>query len=197
MDLVCGVFQPELMPDWFSKVGPAIAAFVAVGVFVVSRWYARGDLRAKRRVLRVMLVEHIKDALYFAEAMRDEFKLPALPEFTSHAPNWAQRGIYEMAGSDRLFELQGDLVAVADHGDETVAEFIEACRRFRRRIDELARIERCPLEEGELGGKLKWVHDKVVERGIERAAQAIDELRRTGKAALAHLERLVPTTKFA
>ena len=60
MDLMCGPFQPDLLLDRISKLGPAIAAFVAVSVLIANRWYVRRDLRARREVLRAMLVAHIK-----------------------------------------------------------------------------------------------------------------------------------------
>jgi hypothetical protein len=188
MEWMCGPFQPDLLPDWLSKIGPAIAAFVAVGLFAMTRWYARRDLRAKRRVLRVMLIGHIRDALYYAHGLQNEFtsQNPAQAFGTAH---FAKRGMYELPGTERLLDLQGELIGSADHGDEIVAEFIEKCRIFRGCIDELAKFS---ISDGSTTGASGIIYERLAVRTVMRAHAGVNDVHQTGQAAVAHLERLLP-----
>jgi hypothetical protein len=171
MGWLCGPFQPELL------FGPAVAAFVAVGVLVANRWYTRRDLRSKRRVLRAMLIGHIREAASFAETMREHFRSRP-QDRVLHTSTAAKLGSYQLPSEDRLLDLQGDLVSVADHGDETVAEFIEACRRYRHRIAELAKLGEYHYPDAD-----------------DPAAIALDEVFHAGENALAHLGKLVPSKR--
>src|SRR5688572_2543070 len=131
MDGVCGVFRPDLIPDWLSKSGPAIAAFVAVFVYSMNRWHARRDLNAKRSVLRAMLFKHIERALLQAFAMQQP-SICARHLTPRRIFDLARVGVYSILGTDRLLELQCELLRVADYGDDAIAVFLEALHIYQK-----------------------------------------------------------------
>jgi hypothetical protein len=189
MDWMCGPFQPELLPDWFSKVGPAIAAFVAVGVFAMNRWYVKRDLRAKRRVLRVMLVELIRRTCLHASLMQERIRC-SRSDLTMLLlmPRGARRGRLSLRGTDRLFVLQADLLGLADKGDEIVAEFIESCRLYRYQLDELANVKQPPKDIS----KVVWNQYAVLVEDITADfVPTLIKLQEKGKVAISHLQRQV------
>lgn len=137
MDLLCGPFTPALIPDWLSKVGPAVAALVATSLYGLTRWHAGRDLTAKRDVLLSILGEtigrvwvcmcHLQTALDETCKVRDD------GEFEKRSADRCARVLesFELLmerNSQRLYDLQDELVRLARNGDDTFAIFIEGYR---------------------------------------------------------------------
>lgn len=134
MDGLCGVFRPDLIPDWIAKVGPGVAALIAVVLYGLNRWHVRQDLAGKREVLRAMITERLWEACRQVSQRRKLFE-----DYRKEGrTRW--RSVVEDAKLmkiDRLMELQPELLKIGIRGDGVLAAFIESCRTYEHTVTAL------------------------------------------------------------
>lgn len=129
IESVCGVFQPALIPDWFSKIGPALAVLIGLLLYHLTRRNTIKDLRARRKVLHAILRQHVSAGARFAKDARKELEQMLEGKGTSTIFGVALIFL-KPTGMERMSELQAELLAFGEEGDVDIAVFIESYRAY-------------------------------------------------------------------
>ena len=132
MDGICGVFRPDLIPDWISKIGPGVAALIAVALYGLGRWHASRDLAAKRKILHRMLRQQVLLTIEQCTVLDDIIEKIAVAEGYEAVVKSSR-----LPTAQRLFELQPQLLSIGAKGDFAIASFIEACRAYESWVSNL------------------------------------------------------------
>jgi hypothetical protein len=124
----------ELTPSdwaaWFSAIGTVLAAVGAFIIYKRTRSDAKTDIIARRRVLHAMLREHVVAAATFVSEGLD--RVGRIDTDIDRSNLHLYMIGFELPDADRLMELQTDLIAFGEEGDEKIAAFIEACRQYHK-----------------------------------------------------------------
>lgn len=120
---------------WWYDLGAqaqvaCMAAAVALLIYALNRWHARSDLLARRKALHAIARGYVEGTLHTAKVI----EITAFDNMYDTEGAASLLAIFRIEMTERLVELQLQLVSVARHGDEAITEFIEACRNYDKAV---------------------------------------------------------------
>lgn len=129
MESICGILQPELIPDWISKVGPAVAALTGAAIYWLNRRNTIKDLKHRRTSVMGALQIHLERAIVFARTSLDRIQARSFADISDNDMTIEMMHL-QLDGVGRMSELQTELFKIGMEGDDVISEFIETCRSY-------------------------------------------------------------------
>lgn len=176
MEWICGVASSTKAAAWVQAGANIAAVAIAGWIYYASQREQQRAAKMRRDVTIAMFKDHLERAL---RQMEQAYNLYADAEYHpgyetgfSRKPSWLV-----VPSFDRLMELQGMLITMGNPLDIEIVKFIEACRSYESRLDEVVAAigAQVPLVERERAAKAFGFEAARMLKFVEAARVALSK----------------------